>query len=746
MYGKSCIKYECGEKNKVKNALRYSFLIVSLFIVFPAFAQVKVMQGGELPRSQFKEGSPVTDSDPVVLSADHIDYDQAADVVIASGNVEIIQNDTVILADSLLYDRVKDQVQASGNVSMLEASGNVYFANAVEFNQGMKTGIIQNFKARLSDDSVAVAGSGHKISETITELFNVSYTPCKCLDDEGNPKNPFWSIRADKAHIDQGTNKMSYENAYFDVGGSVPLFYAPYFSHATPGADNQSGLLLPSFLRSQNLGEEFWQPVYYSIAPDRDITVTPVFTTKAGQVLAADYRQKFDSGKLSVKGSITNAPNIDALGNNAPGHEIRGHYDVRGAFAIDEKYDWGFNAARATDDTYMRLYHMGNDTLLTSRIYAQGFNIVDDTSRSYASIEGLSFQGLTGKDNSKVIPIVAPLVNFNWQSAPMEYNSRLGFDANSMLLYRDIGAQSRRLSGTSKWSVPYVSDSGQVLELETQLRTDVYNVDNVQLSNGKRFQGTTGRAVPQASATWHYPFINRFESSSVMLEPVVMMVASPGGGNPEKIPNEDSVFPDFTDANLFSTNRFAGYDRIETGARTSYGLRSQIQIDNKYIDGLFGQQYRANNDPNFPITSDLNSHLSDYVGKVGISAQPYNLSYRFRLDKDNFYANRSELDAGFNIYPVSANMSYLSLKKDPILTTREVLSVNGSVNFDENWSINAGGSRDLRLDQTVSTTTGFTYKNECVMLTTMVGKDYTNLLDIEPSLTFWFRVSLKNLD
>ena len=681
-----------------------------------------------------------------MLSASQIDYDQENDVVYASGNVEIIQGNTVILADSLLYDRANDEVQAMGNISMLEPSGNVYFADSIEFSSELKTGIIHEFKARLPDGGVAVAAGAHKIDENITELFRAAYTPCKCVDEDGNPSSPFWTIKAEKVEIDQEQKEMTYDNATLNLGGEVPVLYTPYFSHSTPGAENHSGLLTPSMLRSRSLGFEYFQPVYYTIAPDRDVTITPIYTSKAGLVMQGDYRQKFDDGYMDIRGSLTNAPNTDASGDHSYGHQLRGNINATGAFKIDEHYDWGFNINRATDDTYLHLYNLSNEVLLNSRVYAEGFNFVGDSDRNYASIEALSFQGLTGQDNAKVIPLVAPLTNFTWQSNPGWNNSRLGFDANAMLLYRDTGDQSRRLSGTGKWSIPYVTDDGQVLELDTQMRTDIYDVSNVRLSNGGNFNGTTGRAIPQASLTWHYPFINRFESSSLMLEPVTNMTISPAGGNPKKIPNEDSVFPDFTDANLFSSDRFAGLDRVESGPRMSYGVRGQAQMDDKFVDGVLGQQYRVNNDPNFPITNDLNSHLSDYVGKIGLSYQPYSLGYRFRLDKDDLSANRSEIDAGFNEYPVNMSLSYLSLKSDPVLSSREVITASGSFNLTPDWSVVANTSRDLRLDQTVTANTGLVYKNECVNITTMIGKDYTSLLDIKPSLTFWFRVSLKNLD
>jgi len=716
--------------------------VMSSTSAYAGFFKVNEEHSGD----RTKESMPFSTREPVLLTADQMDYDKENDTVSASGHVEIVQGSTTILADSVLYDRANNEVQANGNISMLEPSGNVYFADSLQFENDLKSGIIDQFKARMPDGAVAVADHANKVDENITELFKAAYTPCSCVNPDGTPANPFWSLKADKITVDQEKNEMVYDNATLDLGGTVPVAYTPYFSHSTPGAPNESGLMTPLLLRSRSLGFEYAQPVYYTIAPDRDVTVTPLYTAKAGLVMEGDYRQRFDSGQMDVKGSITNANNTDASGNPAPGHEVRGNIDANGAFTLSDQFDWGFNIAHATDDTYLHLYNLSNDALLNSRVYAEGFNFVGDSDRNYASIEALSFQGLTGQDNSKIIPVIAPLTNFTWQSDPGMYNSRIGFDANAMVLYRETGDQSRRLSGTAKWDMPYVSDDGQMVEIQTQMRTDIYDVTNVQIPGGEGFDGVTGREIPQVSVTWHYPFINRAEFGSIMLEPVTNLTVSPNGGNPEKIPNEDSVLPDFNDANLFSSDRFAGLDRVESGPRMSYGVRGQAQVNDKYIDTLFGQQYRATNDPNFPITSDLNSHFSDYVGRIGLTDQPYSLAYRFRLDKDNFSANRNEVDAGYNSYPLNFAASYLDIQKDPVLPQREVVSLNSSVNMTREWSLLANTSRDLRLDETVTASGGVVYKNECVTLTTMLGKDYTTLLDIKPSLNFWFTVSLKNLE
>jgi len=693
-----------------------------------------------------KDKPIVSAKEPVLMTANRVEYDQLHDTVLASGRVEVSQGDTVILADMIEYDQAANKVKAKGNISMLTPTNDVYFAETLEFQDDLKAGVIHQFKARMADDSVFVAANARKVDENITELFKAAYTPCKCNDDKGRPKNPLWALKADRATIDGLEQKVRYEDAYLNVSG-VPVMYTPYFSHPTPDADNQSGLLMPEFMQSRNLGTVFKQPIYYSIAADRDVTFTPMITSKVGPVAAGSYRQMFDAGQLVMDGSITNAPNRDALGNDSLGHALRGHYNAKGDFKISDNYDWGFSLHGASDDTYLHLYNFSNETILTSRVYGEGFNFVGDSTRNYASVEGLSFQGLTGQEIDEYIPVVAPLMNFTWQSNPGIYNSRFGFDANTMLLYRETGAASRRLSGTARLNLPYITDDGQAIEFDAQMRTDIYDVSNVPQDTGLRYSGVTGRAVPQVSMLWHYPFINSLENVSLMVEPVVNFALSPGGGNPSKIPNEDSLLPDFTDANLFSNNRFAGLDRIENGPRVSYGMRGHAQIlSENYVDVLLGQQYRVNNDPTFPISNDLSSHRSDYVGKVDFTTDPFSFGYRFRLDKDDFSSSRSEWGAGYSRDPLALNISYLSLNNDPILSTREVINGNASLSLTDEWSLTASGSHDIRLDETVAVYSGIVYKNECINVTTVVGKDYVSLLDIEPSLTFWFRVSLKNLD
>lgn len=705
---------------------------------------IQVQPAAPLPRTDFGNKPLISENEPVLLEAEQVDY-QNSGMVIASGKVAVTQGDTILLADQLAYDQEGDLLLAKGNVSMLDPSGNVIFADEVELSKDMKKGVIQHFKARFNDNSVIAANTAKKIDENKTELFKTIYSPCPCTDEKNKPISPLWSVQANTALIDQKEQKITYDDVYFNVAG-VPIFYSPYLSHSTPGADNKSGFLIPEYSHNINVGSIIKVPYYYAIAPDRDATIIPIITGREGLVMAGEYRQQFNTGLLLMDGSATYPERRDAAGDPISGHEFRGHIDAEGRFTPNKNYNWGFNLRRTTDDTYLRRYGFGGDTVLTSRLYGEGFDM-GLGARSYASAMALSFQGLTAEDDTGQIPTVLPYMLFSHEGKPGWENSRMTLDANILSLYRDEGDKSRRLSTTTGWNIPYLTRNGQIIEVRSQLRADAYSVEDVLQSDGQTFSGTTGRLVPQVSATWRWPFLTRNDYGSLILEPIAMLAASPGGGNPETIPNEDSVAPEFTDTNLLDPNRYAGYDRIENGPRASYGLRGQAEVgEDKYFDWLVGQNYRLNNNGTFPYTNDIDSYFSDYVGKVGFTYDPFSLAYRLRLDKNNFSPKRQEVDASVAYDPVVFSVSYLSLNNDPSLDDKEVISGSAGVKINKNWRLTLSGSEDLELEQLTGANTGLIYTNECMSVGTYFGRTFTNDRDIKPSTTILFKISLKNLE
>jgi LPS-assembly protein len=142
----------------------------------------------------------------------------------------------------------------------------------------------------------------------------------------------------------------------------------------------------------------------------------------------------------------------------------------------------------------------------------------------------------------------------------------------------------------------------------------------------------------------------------------------------------------------------------------------------------------------------LNSRFSDYVGKVGFAASPFEVTYRFRADKGNFNLNRSEIEAAFYTERGGVSLNYLNLRNDPVLGERNEVIGSGSIRLSDYWSWQLGAHHDLERDSLISTSTGLTFQNECLTLLTTAGRNYTSDRDFQESTSFTMRVFLKNLN
>jgi LPS-assembly protein len=724
----------------------FKIFLAALMAVAPSMSYAK--KGSVSERANTKGLSYA----PALIKAENLDYDSEKKIATATGNVEITQGNRTLLADKLTYDKENSIVTASGHVALLEPTGTVIFAETMTLNNQLKRGVIKNFATRLKDKSLIAAREGEKISENKIVLRHLAYSPCSVCKEHPD-KAPLWQIRAKEATIDSDKQRVSYKNAFLDLEG-IPIIYTPYFSHPTPDADRKSGFLTPKYSSDHVFGAVVKTPYYYNIAPDKDATITPIFTTNEGIIMAGEYRKMLINGKYELKGSITDPQKVDPNGNNIAGNEVRGHFEGTGEFNASEYWTWGFDGKAASDDTYLKRYHFGDENVLTSKLYASRIENND-----HILVNNLAFQGLQATDDQKTIPVVLPYVESHNERRVGEYGTNAFIDTNILALTREQGVSSKRVSLKGGVLQPYVTKSGSVFEAGASIRGDGYVVDNVIDSSGssQTLNGTEGRAVPQASLKWSLPLLKSGHNRQYTLEPITKFIVSPYGGNPGKIPNEDSQDIEFSDTNLFDNNHFTGYDIIESGPRVNYGLRagaSDYQIGD--FNMLFGQSYKTKTDANFNPKSGLAENFSDYVGKVSYNKNGiFDVAYKFRFDKDNFDIRNNTVSSTLNDGWAHFSADYVRINETPFISAspgaantsdnREVIIAGTKLDLNEQWQFNANGNRDLVLGQWVSTKSGFVYKGDCVNFSLEWVREYTRDRDIVPSSTISFQFSLKNM-
>jgi LPS-assembly protein len=697
---------------------------------------------------------------PVVFSADEVQYDEDLGLVVARGHVELSQRDQILLADTVTYNQRSDVVTASGHVSLLQPTGDVIFADFVELHDDMRDGFIRNVRMLLSDRSRVAGNTARRVEGNRLEIRRGVYSPCElCRKDPTRP--PIWQLKAEEVTNDKRTQLVEYRDAVMEIEG-VPVLWSPYFSHPDPSVKRASGFLAPSIgAFSTNLGSHVSLPYYWVIGPDKDATITPMFTTGAGTFLGGEYRQRFGNGKLTTDGSITFGSTRSTAIDTAPVSGIRGHIFANGELDLDENWRTGLDIERASDPTYLLRYHVPSPiNFLTSHVYGENFG-----AQSYGNVSAWAFQSLRAGIGDSTEPMALPVGDYQWVSQPDAIGGRLALEGNALNLVRLQGTNERRLSLGSEWRLPIEGAIGDRYGLTLALRTDGYHSDNLPIgTTGTATESAfAGRVFPQLAFSWRYPWVRRGEGYSQLIEPLAMVAAAPRGLNPSAIPNEDSQGFEFDETSLFLRNRFPGFDRVDSGQRVDYGLRAGI-----YGDGggstrlLVGQSYQFETNPNFLPGSGLDHHLSDVVGRVTVSPGPYlDLIYRFRLDHADLGLRRQEVTASLGPANLRLGLSYIQIEAIPgvpELPKRKQVVASLSAGLTRYWSVQLVGTRDfapspvpgpagttIGTTETLNSGISLVYRDECIAFITSLTQSGIRTGDVKPGTALVFSVVFKNL-
>ncbi len=656
---------------------------------------------------------------PVTFVADSVEYDRERGLVTARGKVEAWQGERLLRADEFTYDRNTGVATARGNVQLLEPDGQVLFADSVELKDRFRDGVLTGVRALLAANGRLAANGARRTGGTINELARAVYSPCDlCQDDPTRP--PLWQLQARRATQDKEAQRISYRDATLRLGG-VPAFYTPYFSHPDPAAPRASGFLFPTLGYTRFLGAFVETPYFWAIDDTSDLTVVPMFSTRQYPNLGLEYRKVFNFGQITADASIGSLSGRDTRGSTGGGQEVAGHIFARGRFSINENWRAGFDLNRASSETYLRTFRYEYRRVLTSQTFVEGFWGTE----GYARFDARAYQGLRNIDDTRLIPFVLP--NLYYEHAPRQpvLGGLVTADVGALGIYRDIGSATRRLATRVTWTRPEIGPIGDVWTFRVQgdaLGYSAYGQGEppnfLPEANGTRAVGNIRAAVD-----WRMPLVRSAGAlGSQTIEPRVQVVTGPQTGPQRRVPNEDSIDFEFTDANLFALNRFTGRDRQEGGTRVDYALRGAWDFPNGgQVEGLVGGSRRFTENGFNPYPgSGLEGRTSDYVARLRVAPVSwFETIGRVRVD-DNFGERRLvDTVANLALGPVTLSAGYLWSPPLPYLQpsrVRDEVGAGFTARIGDNWRVAVSGKYDLQLDRPVLVQGAVGYEDECFIL------------------------------
>jgi LPS-assembly protein len=707
----------------------------------------------------------------MLVQAVEVDYDYNNSRVSAVGNVQMFYNGTSVEADKVIYDQKTKRLHAEGNVRMTDADGKITYANSLDLSDDYRDGFVDSLRVDTEDATRMAATRADRTKGNYTVFENGVYTACvPCKDDPKKP--PLWQVKGARIIHDQKEKMLYFENAQVEFYG-VPVAYMPFFSTPDPTVKRKSGFLMAQYTETAAYGYAVDIPYYWAIAPDMDATFTPRIMSRQGVLLKGEFRQRLQDGAYSVT-----AYGVDQLDPNAyagqPGNrQFRGGIDTNGQFAINDKWVWGWNGVLLTDYTFFSDYRLAQfrdpyasflslPTEAISQLYLTGVG-----NRSFFDARTMYFLSFSG--NQQQVPVVHPVVDYsNVINSPIlggEVSYKTNFTsltrndavfdpittvANTnglctmasadpmariptQCLLRGAPGTYTRLTGEAEWRRSFTDPFGQIFTPFAILRADAIDshISNQPgVANFLPVGDTTAlRVMPTIGLEYRYPFINVQSWGTTTIEPIAQVIVRPNETYAGKLPNEDAQSLVYDASNLFSVDKFSGYDRVEGGGRANVGVQATTQFDRGgSVNMLFGQSYQLFGLNSFAVRDAINTGVdsglakpeSDYVARVNYSPnRTYTFSVRGRFDQQTLNVQRFEAEARANFDRWSVSMVYGNYAAQPdlgYLVRREGLLSSASVKVAANWVVTGAARWDLAANKINQYVVGAGYVDDCFTL------------------------------
>lgn len=766
-----------------------------------ASALACLVAAGPAPAQQIEQLAPsVPAGSQMLLEADTLVYDNDRQTVTAIGGVQIDYGGNRLVAQRVEYDRKTRRLVASGNAELVQSDGTKINSDHIDITDDFGDGFVNALRVETADKTYFGAESAERLGGVLTTFHNGVYTACEPCEDKPD-KAPIWRLKARKIIWNGQTKTVRFENSNFEFFG-FPVAYLPSFEIADPTVKRKSGFLMPGAAYKSSLGLGVGIPYYLALAPTYDLTARGTYFTKQGFLGEAEWRQRFDNGEYSFKiaGIRQQDPGAFDLAtvDRGPAGEptrFRGMMGTKGQFAINERWDFGWNVLAQTDKNFASTYDIQGyrDAVHRSEVYLTGLN-----DRNYFDLRALRFQvqektlagDVGARDESQ--PWVLPSFDYAYiPEAPLA-GGQLSVSLNARGIVRDrideafmlpnvpasgiqrirgIEGQSGRLTGEAEWKRTIITDGGLVITplLAFQADADYFNASSASLQAIDDMAAARGlaadtrssfaRFMATAGLELRWPVLFTGPGSSHIVEPTAQLFVRPNetyvGGL--AVPNEDAQSFVFDATTLFERDKFSGYDRIEGGTRANVGLRYSGSYGNGWTtNALFGQSYQVGGvnsfaQPDFVnagADSGLETARSDYVGLAGFSTPGgFSASLGGRFDEQTLAMRRSEVKAAYSGLPVSVSARYTFIQAQPSYGVPEdlqELSFGSSARLAENWRIFGSGTYDLEKNFFTGDGFGFAYDDECFSYTMTLSQS-RNRDTRELTQSIGFNISFRTL-
>lgn len=635
-----------------------------------------------------------------------------------------------ITAPKIEYNLKSSEIKTTGKTEISNTSGQkITLVDSYIGNKGADASG-QDIELWLGSN-VHVTAKSITRENTDTVSKKAVFTACYGCDEYGNA----WEISTSTIKHNSDDHMMQFYNPVFWAYG-IPILWFPYIEMPDPSIKHKSGILLPDFNSTNNMGTQFNLPVYIALSDTHDMTVTLSYLTQENPLFQLEHRLNESHSEFRTRGSFT---------RNKEG-ENRWHIFNDDIIEMGEHVRTTIYLERASDKTYLQKYGFYNDQpYLDSGAKVELFG-----ETGYAIADAHIFQELRSTRRTQVtVPSgdILPNIRGTYQTRPLYEETYLTLNADILGISGD-GTSSQRLIGEAKIISPWTLWGGNRVTAALSTRYDVYNFDNTEMMDGNDFSGLKSRFLPSGYVEWSLPLMKGGSTWKQIIEPRARLTMMQELDKAAYALNNDSAGALLSDATLFSNNRFSGLDLWENGTFADYGVRWAAFDDKGHnIEVFLGQSYDFTDRPDTDPNSGFHNGASDYVGRIGYENNEWlALGTRFRFAEKNLSLRHMEAAAR-----VGTSRNYFSVGHiwaaqfiDAQTMGDDIHEISGGMNvyLTERFGIKFNAIYNITDEKFQRHSGGIFYNHPCYFLSLEYRRDNAQKEDYVGNTTFQFRFGM----
>ena len=645
---------------------------------------------------------------------------QGDQTLIAAGGVVVWYQGARLVASRIVVDGPSGDLTIEGPIHLSRPGAvdpdaeAILIADSGQLDRELQDGIIRGARLVLARElQLAATELTRTGNGRTTTLRQVVASSCQiCASDP----TPLWEIRARSITHDAETRLLTFDHPQFRALG-IPLAAVPFTVTAPdPTVERRTGFLRPEFRTTSGLGFGIKLPYFVTLGDHADVTVTPYVSANRTRTLELRYRQAWSNGVTEWNGAVSR-DDIEA-------GETRGYLFGNALVDLPRDYRLGVQVQVASDRGYLLDY----DITEADRLWS-GFTVERVTRDKLFFGRVGNYHSLRDDEDNSTSP--AQVADVIWQRSfsPRYIGGQAALEWSVHAHRRpsdqdQVGRDMARASVGLDWRRSEILAGGVVGAALAGIDADIYRI-----AQDSRFDDLVARADPMVGVELRWPLIGGRDGATHLVEPVAQILYSPSG-NDDDIPNEDSRLVEFDEGNLFSDDRFPGWDAREGGLRANLGVTwTRMDPTGWSLALTGGRVLRADPEPAFPEGSALSGTSSDWlVAAQYDSGTGLAIANRALFD-DGLDMSRNELRLGWLRNDLQLSAGHLWLDGDdgnPERPTTSELAANVGWQIRDGWWGSAETRYDFVADRAQRASLDLTYRNECLTVDMGVSRRFTS--------------------